>query len=133
MNFYGGEIRHHPTCAFYPESLTQMYDALRARAEQLERERDEARAMAKLDAAHFKFKFRQQTRCNERQASRANRHLHSALKLTEERDRYKRALEEIAQVKLFGCPACQAKAALAGVPDGSTASPLAPGVDGRGG
>lgn len=28
--FYGGEVRHHKHCVFYPESLSQMYDDLKA-------------------------------------------------------------------------------------------------------
>jgi hypothetical protein len=30
MVFDGGETRHHPDCAFYPESLTKVMDELRA-------------------------------------------------------------------------------------------------------
>jgi hypothetical protein len=27
--FYGGEIRHHPDCIFYPESFSKLYDVLK--------------------------------------------------------------------------------------------------------
>lgn len=30
INFYGGEIKHHPSCPYYPESLSKLFDDLKA-------------------------------------------------------------------------------------------------------
>lgn len=33
--YYGGEIKHHKDCVFYPESLTSVYDAIATENAQL--------------------------------------------------------------------------------------------------
>lgn len=40
--FIGGEIKHHPGCPFYPESLSKMFDELRAQAGPFTRENVES-------------------------------------------------------------------------------------------
>jgi len=36
--FTGGEIRHHPDCVFYPDSLSKKYDAVESENERLRKE-----------------------------------------------------------------------------------------------
>ena len=33
-HYYGGEIKHHKDCVYYPESFSKMYDDLKWRQEQ---------------------------------------------------------------------------------------------------
>jgi hypothetical protein len=63
----------------------------------LRAERDEAKALAKLDAAHFKFKFRQQTKGNARLANRSDMQTEMTINVMKERDRYRAALEHCSE------------------------------------
>lgn len=46
--FYGGEVRHHEDCVFYPESFTRMYDEQKAKLKSAEEEIEEWKGMYEI-------------------------------------------------------------------------------------
>jgi hypothetical protein len=65
-HYYGGEIKHHKDCVYYPESFSKMYDDLKWRQEQDKNKYSEEEVMDMFHnfsmhlPLHYEFLVREQ-------------------------------------------------------------------------